>query len=467
MSDFGAIENWRLLYYAELVAFSIVMLLLLKSHLNKAIIAWIGSNIATIFIHNSVFLFSSSDSSNAVSFSVFLSTLILISAHYYAVNFTRKPALAAVVLPASVIFFWTFLDCLGYRFLASFVANAGTSAFVLICAWATHKNILWKNIRYRNVLIAGFIASAGKFFWRGMLFLTNRNGDGFVIDSATTQIGMLLILLASILQQIGFIGVVVNYEYRIRRRKDRERAEAMELGRGIAEQQRAMERVATERRDMIGLLTHEVRQPINNAQAALQALALEFTGASQADGELRSSVARAQMVLDGITLAISNAILGVSLIDNDLSITAIASDAVEIAELALSDCPTEQLHRVILQSPDGGVFSNLDPVLIRLALRNLFDNALKYSPPDSSVNVEIVQDDERLGASIKVSNQIKATTILSDNIFEHRVRGSTADTEGSGHGLFLVRKVAAAHNGDISYSVTDNQRVTFDLFLPD
>ncbi len=34
-------------------------------------------------------------------------------------------------------------------------------------------------------------------------------------------------------------------------------------------------------------------------------------------------------------------------------------------------------------------------------------------------------------------------------------------------GLYLVRKVAEAHGGSVSYLVHDNATVTFDLFLPD
>ncbi|MFZ4111151.1 MAG: sensor histidine kinase, partial [Polymorphobacter sp.] len=108
-----------------------------------------------------------------------------------------------------------------------------------------------------------------------------------------------------------------------------------------------------------------------------------------------------------------------------------------------------------------------DPVLIRLALRNLFDNALKYSPSNTAVHVEIAQDEKRLGASIKVSNQINDAAGLNDDMFGHRVRGGTGDVEGSGHGLFLVKKVALAHGGTISYSISDGRQVTFDLFIPD
>jgi signal transduction histidine kinase len=467
MSTDNSIENWTLLYSAELLAFSIVLILLIQSRLNKAIIIWIAANLLTIFVSQINVLFAVPSSNFSISMIVIIGNAISIVIPYYSVNFSQKLSITSIILFFAIFSAWLFCAFLAHGWIGSFISYTGGAAVVLMCAWATHKNPLWKGLRYRNVLTIGFIACAGTIFWRGTLFVSNRTGDGFLIDTASTMLGTLLILFSSILLQIGFIGVVVNHDFRERRRKDREAAEAMERSRGMAEQQRVMETVAEERLDMISLLTHEVRQPINSAQAALQALAQETKGSAPADNEIRDALSRAQSVLDGITLSISNAILGVSLIDNKQAIATFASDLVEIVELAISDCPAEQRHRIHIHSEGTAVFSNLDPVLIRLALRNLLDNALKYSPTNSSVHVDITQDDERLGASTKVSSQIKDASGLNDDMFGHRVRGGKVDVEGSGHGLYLVDKVAAAHGGTITYEITGEKYVTFDLFIPD
>jgi signal transduction histidine kinase len=463
----SVIANWTLMYSTELLAFSIVLILLLNSQLKKIITAWILSNVIMIFIAQFGSRFDFAVSSSAISTVIITGNALAIVIHYYAVNFTRKFSFIPIAIFTTAILIWVFAKFSEFKWLGGLAITTGGFAANLICAWTSFKNPLWKGLRYRNVLIAGFIACSGMFFLRSMLFISNRNNGAFPSELVTTQYGTLLVLISSIVLQIGFIGLVVNYDFRNRRREDRETAEATERSRGMAEEQRLMETVAEERLDMISLLTHEVRQPINNAQAALQALAQETNGSTPADAEIRDALARAQSVLDGITLSISNAILGVSLIDNNQAITTFASDLVELVELALSDCPAEQRHRIHIHSAANAVFSDLDPVLIRLAMRNLFDNALKYSPPTSSVHVEIAQDDQRLGASIKVSNQITDANGLNDDIFGRRVRGEKVAVEGSGYGLFLVDKVAAAHSGTISYTIKDGQHVTFDLFVPD
>ncbi len=155
------------------------------------------------------------------------------------------------------------------------------------------------------------------------------------------------------------------------------------------------------------------------------------------------------------------------MIDEDHSIQTRPIDAVEIAELACSDCPAEQRHRIRINNGPDAIFADLDPVLVRLALRNLFDNALKYGTPNSLVQLDIAHDEERLGVSFKVTNPVTDTSGLTKDIFRHRVRGNYGSVEGSGHGLFLVKKVADAHHGSISFTVTDGDKVTFDLFIPD
>jgi signal transduction histidine kinase len=66
-----------------------------------------------------------------------------------------------------------------------------------------------------------------------------------------------------------------------------------------------------------------------------------------------------------------------------------------------------------------------------------------------------------------VTSKLSRPDLLTKDIFAQWTRGSGARGEGSGLGLFLVRKVADAHHGEISYVVHDDETVTFDLFFPD
>ncbi|MCF8493266.1 MAG: ATP-binding protein [Sphingomonadaceae bacterium] len=181
----------------------------------------------------------------------------------------------------------------------------------------------------------------------------------------------------------------------------------------------------------------------------------------------KQAIARAQAVLDAVTLAISNAIFGASFLEESANIAPRSVDADDVARLAKTDCPTDLAPRIEMNSNAKSVFVNMDPVLVRLALRNLLDNALKYSPPRSPIQFCIVQREDVLGTSFTVTSQLAGTDFLGEAIFARGGRGAGAEGRGSGLGLYLVRKVAEAHGGSVSYLVHDNATVTFDLFLPD
>ncbi len=97
----------------------------------------------------------------------------------------------------------------------------------------------------------------------------------------------------------------------------------------------------------------------------------------------------------------------------------------------------------------------------------MLDNALKYSPPQSPIQFCIVQREDLLGTSFTVTSQLAGTDFLDEAIFARGERGAGAEGRGSGLGLYLVKKVAEAHGGSVSFLVHDNATVTFDLFLPD
>jgi signal transduction histidine kinase len=109
-----------------------------------------------------------------------------------------------------------------------------------------------------------------------------------------------------------------------------------------------------------------------------------------------------------------------------------------------------------------------DPEAISVALRNLVDNALKYSPNCPTVWVEWETENEYVairvrdrGAGIAASER-KA-------IFRKFVRGTASvagNVKGSGVGLAMVRHIVAAHGGVIKVASEPGQGSTFTMLLP-
>jgi signal transduction histidine kinase len=126
-----------------------------------------------------------------------------------------------------------------------------------------------------------------------------------------------------------------------------------------------------------------------------------------------------------------------------------------------------QRGRIICFEPEANsVNLNADWQMIKIALRNLIDNAIKYSPPDSEIAVRVHND----GADtvlIEVRNEGEnIPPELRARIFDKFIRGDHAENvHGVGLGLFLVNWIAKLHGGRAEVESGDGIN-TFRLVLP-
>lgn len=98
-----------------------------------------------------------------------------------------------------------------------------------------------------------------------------------------------------------------------------------------------------------------------------------------------------------------------------------------------------------------------DPLLLRLCLHNLIDNAIKYSPTDTTVSLRAEATPS--GFRITVADEgIGVPDAEKEKIFGRFYRSgseATRKAKGTGLGLYLSRKIAQAHGGTLK--VRDNR----------
>ncbi|MGW9028073.1 sensor histidine kinase [Streptomyces sp. NPDC055722] len=106
-----------------------------------------------------------------------------------------------------------------------------------------------------------------------------------------------------------------------------------------------------------------------------------------------------------------------------------------------------------------------DTVRLRQIVTNQLTNALKFVPPGGTVTVTLCQDGDR--ADLRVADTgpgIPAEEL--PHIFDRFFRSRTARADGSGIGLAVAAKLAAAHGGTLTADSTPGHGATFTTHLP-
>lgn len=350
--------------------------------------------------------------------------------------------------------------------LQTFMISAGAVSATIACVIAVIYNRYWKGFAGRALMGAYFIMVAGGVMWRAVESF-NR---GTIYLSLETQDE--LVYLLTYLAGLGFIGQMAflllltsrtqRYDQIKERRAERIRARSVSL----MMQNKEISRLLDEQRRMLETLTHEVRQPINNAQAALQGIISELKPEHANQKRVLPVAARIQGILDGITLSLSNAIIGATLVERGESPDLRDCEITSIAQLALLDCPANVRERVVFDAPENDIFLPVDPILLRLALRNLLDNAAKFSLPGTEIVFSVGLDEARFGVLIAVTNAVPETLTFACDLLGRGKRGpDAAAKDGSGIGLYIVSEVARIHDHEMVIDTSVSGRITFGILL--
>ncbi len=147
-----------------------------------------------------------------------------------------------------------------------------------------------------------------------------------------------------------------------------------------------------------------------------------------------------------------------------VSLRDLLDEAIALAGQAAQ--PPRQINLNIPQMPWPLADVRGDRDLLVLVFRNLLDNALKFSPPDSPVEVR-VSEDGRIATVEIVDTGSGIPAEEQAHIFEELYRGENArGIPGSGLGLKLVERILGLHNGSIQVRSKPEMGSIFTVKLP-
>ena len=239
-----------------------------------------------------------------------------------------------------------------------------------------------------------------------------------------------------------------------------ERARAQDLAHQV-EAARQSEQLRT---TLIDAMAHEFKTPLTSIKAATTSL----LAAPEQAGENRTELLRiadeeADHLRDLIDNAIEMARLDTARIDVNPEISDVAKvvhQVVDSMQTEIESRPVEVIAERVLPA------IGFDRRLVKLAIKQLVDNALKYSPPETPIHIRIGHRDACV--ILEVTNGGKGITPQEQSrIFDRFYRSPSVKHQipGSGLGLSIAHRIAEAHKGDLTVASRPGE-TTFRMTLP-
>ncbi len=221
------------------------------------------------------------------------------------------------------------------------------------------------------------------------------------------------------------------------------------------------------RRDFISNLSHELRTPVSVIRANSETLldgALENKKDAKvfAKAILRNSERLSLMVSDLIDLS------RIEYGDLKLNIVPIDLDSFIEPFILSMESLTKKKGINLTYKPAHKTKIKADVQALERILTNLIDNAFKYSPEESFIEISTKQDDNNVRVMVS-DNGIGISEADKGYIFDRFYRAASArasHNKGSGLGLAIVKNLVNSLNGEVGVSSGSPEGSTFWFTLP-
>ncbi len=219
---------------------------------------------------------------------------------------------------------------------------------------------------------------------------------------------------------------------------------------------------AQQQQDFIMAITHELKTPIAITKLNLETLQKRMLDNTQQQKLISTTIQE----VDRLNALCNNMLLTSHIEAGEYKITK--------EEIDFSKLVNECAHDFIVRFPQRKIETQLpqeafiigDLLLLKLAVNNLLDNAIKYSGKEDIVLLKLVQTDKAIELQVIDQGQGVAHE-EREKIFEKYYRGMQRKAKGTGLGLYLTKKIVQEHNGSINIKTNLPRGSIFEITLKD
>ena len=226
------------------------------------------------------------------------------------------------------------------------------------------------------------------------------------------------------------------------------------------------QRVDAIRRDFVANISHELKTPIG----ALSLLSEAVAASSDEPQMVRHFADKMSVTAKRLTELVQQIITLSKLQDTNPLREFELVDIADLVQEANSQSQTNADSRLIILNTEILANAHLfgDREQLIMAIHNLIENAINYSPENTKVTTSITADSESVSVTVK-DQGIGISEGDLERIFERFYRVDPArsrQTGGTGLGLSIVKHVATIHGGKVSVWSKLGEGSTFTMRLP-
>lgn len=285
------------------------------------------------------------------------------------------------------------------------------------------------------------------------LILANHN-SWYLLQGALFQIAffacMLFMVSTRLSNDLREKNAALSREIAMRRELESKLSESLESERGLREEQT----------DFIRVVSHEFRTPLAIIRNATDMI--ELVGNRSPDAT-KDRIAAIGEAIDRLVSLIERFMAK----DRD---TGFQPEPIRIgslvADVRLHFELTGRGERLVFTADESGTLLFADPEMLATVLINLIDNALKYSPEDQQIDIDIRTGDHEIYIEIRDHGiGIPQTDLHKIGRRFFRASNTQAGT-GTGLGLYMSRKLLNYHGGKLQLSPNEGSGMTAMVSLP-
>lgn len=312
-------------------------------------------------------------------------------------------------------------------------------SYFLAAVWATYRG--YKNA---TLLLVAFLPL--------IVAVIARVLEGFGLISGNTGT-LRLFFLTSLFHAIALMAAVIIRESHLRVAQDQLKWQLSQIERDMENQI-----------NLTRILAHEIRTPLAIIDSYSQLMAKDESNSPsmrERVAHIRQNVLKASSTLTSV-LSEDRMLDGASMKLEHI-------DLVELIHTHIASAQKETTkHRISVQSKVMACYCMADPLRLGIAIRNLIENAIIYSPKGGPIIISLIDDTKE--HFVRVTIQDEGVGIAPDQlhlVFDRYFRTNQVKrATGTGLGLYLVQSIVKQHKGEISCTSVLDIGTKFEIMLP-